>query len=153
MKTYYFYTLHGEFAPKDKYDYTALVRESIETKNGLLLRATNNYFDSKRNIREQFQLDNGIDVRYLKYYGFKEITKESYDKIVLDDERIMSRKSEKSKTLLTNYGFDLKGWHKPFKIHFATDSNIDKWLKLRADKISYMDSKNIIIELLDGREI
>ena len=94
-------------------------------------------------------MDNGIDVRYIKYYGFKEITKENYELILLDDERIMSKMSEKSKKLLTNFGFDLDGWHKPFKINFATEHNIKKWLKLRSDKITFMDSDNLITNLLN----
>lgn len=149
MKIRYFYTLHGEFAPQDKYDYLELVRESINKRDGILLRAANNYFDSKRTTREMFELDNGIDVRHMKYYGFKEVKKENYDWIVLDDERIMSQKSEKNNKLLSKFGFDLDGWHKPFKIPFATEDNIKKLLKLRSDKIPYMDSDKLQIYLLN----
>ena len=32
------------------------------------------------------------------------------------DEKIMSKMSDKSKKLLTEFGFKLDGWHRPFKI-------------------------------------
>jgi hypothetical protein len=149
MKTYYFYTLHGQFGTSSELNHSDIVLESIERKDGILLRAANQYFNSISKIREQFELDNGIDVRYFKVYGFKEVTKKSYDWIVEDDKRIISRMSEKSKQLLIKFGFNTDSWHRPFKINFGTENNIKRYLELRANKIPYIDSEDLTIELLD----
>ena len=67
---------------------------------------------------EEFELQNGCDVRRFQEDGIKEISKESYNTIIEDDKRIVASRTEKSKKLIEQYlpaDFE-NGWHRPFKI-------------------------------------
>lgn len=116
---FYFYILHDcdKNIHKKKFDYLSNVQKGIELGSSKILELANNIKDYNTKIRKEYELDNGIDVRDLQFTGeIKEITKESYERIKLDDVRIITEMSDKSKKLLIKFGFDLDGWHRPFKI-------------------------------------
>lgn len=67
---------------------------------------------------EEFELQNGCDVRRFQEEGTKEIDEKSYNTILEDDKRIVASRTEKSKRLIKEYlpaDFE-NGWHRPFKI-------------------------------------
>ena len=118
-KTFYFYVLHdcNKNIKVEDFDYLEAVRKAIEIKDGYTFELANDIKNSIDRERELFELDNGIDVRFLQFTGeIKEIDEKSYEEICKLDEKIMSKMSDKSKKLLTEFGFKLDGWHRPFKI-------------------------------------
>lgn len=124
--TKYFYVLHGEFTPKHLNDDLDLLNhaEQVGVKQADYLLSKNT-FESKQTLFEKsnrFRLDNGIDVRYLKHFGAKEITKERYERLLLQDKEIVANMSSESKLLLKQFGHNTHGWHYPFCIE-AKDEN------------------------------
>lgn len=120
-KTFYFYILHdcnkNHSSDDYEFDYLKTVRNAMEMKNGFFLQLANDVKEMVECRTEKFLLGNGIDVRNLQFTGeIKEISEESYNLIVEDDKRIMANMSDKTKKLLLGFGFDLDGWHRPFKV-------------------------------------
>ena len=71
-----------------------------------------------RKRTEEFELQNGCDVRRFQEEGVKEISEESYNWIVEEDKRIVDSRTEKSKGLIKKFlpaEFE-NAWHRPFKI-------------------------------------
>jgi hypothetical protein len=135
-QTFYFYILHdcekySSITNKEEdFDYLSSVKKAIESASGKSLILANDIREHIAKRREEYELDNGIDVRDLQFTGeIKEITKESYEIILADDVRILEKMSDKSKKLLVEFGFDLDGWHRPFKIEAKNKSYLKMALK------------------------
>jgi hypothetical protein len=122
-QTFYFYIIHGCKAVIDKrsathdFNYLETVGTALKNKSAFTLQLANDVQDIISERRDRYSLGNGIDVRELYFTGeIKQISEEGYNEILEDDERIMANMSDKEKDLLTKFGFDLEGWHRPFKI-------------------------------------
>jgi hypothetical protein len=118
-KLFYFYEIQS-IKGYDPYpfDYQAEVKRAIGAPNtiwGHPLDFVNKINELKKTMGKAFLLDNGIDVRELYYPGeVKEISKEFFDQLVLDDIKQCARQSDTHNSLLIKFGFDTTSWHKPF---------------------------------------
>jgi hypothetical protein len=129
---FYFYILHdcNKNNKSAEFDYLANVKKAIASGSTKSLTLANEIQEHVRRRREEYELDNGIDVRDLQFTGeIKEITKESYELIKADDVRIIAKMSDKSKKLLIQFGFELDGWHRPFKIEAKNKNYLKSALK------------------------
>lgn len=128
-KTYFFYMLHSCREATCEFDYLKQVEIAIKNKSALALSLCNVVQDIKRRRDIRYQLDNGIDVRDLYFTGeIKEISSESYNEILADDENIMLNMSKKSRKLLTDFGFSLNGWHRPLKVQVNNINELESAL-------------------------
>jgi len=140
INKYYFYTLNEERNPSDKImdDVERLETELLDKCSKTRDKALKSWYMSgvamshelKNNRiqnREKYELQNGIDVRFFKRYGLKEITEESYNEIKTDDERIVKSFNEKTRSLLLQYNHPIDGWHFPLIIE-ANDRSHLKWI-------------------------
>ena len=137
--TFYFYVLNDCSVPvKDDYgelEYIRDVKHALKNKNPLLLDKANICADISRNRRELFEIGNGIDVRSFRYTGeVKQTSEIQYEFIVQDDIRISQSFSEKTKRLLTEYGFKTDGWHWPFKIEASSEEEIYSLIEQKLGK-------------------
>lgn len=140
---HYFYIIHDFFKDYDSltkrynFDYLNLVESAMKDRNWLLLEKANDVNDYIEKKREHYLLDNRQDVREMRFTGeIKVITEEGYDRILFDDNEILERMSQKSKDLLTEFGFNFNGWHRPFYVECEPSQLMDALiLKLNFEPI------------------
>ena len=131
MKTYYFYTLQGEEYPEKIIKHDEYLRENLEKyikeKDALGLKIVSGAIESQEHYHKRDSLQNGQNARYLKRYGVKEVTEETYNIIVDDEKRIVKNLNEKSLKLLNKFGHRTDGWHFPFTVEAESKGHL-KWL-------------------------
>ncbi len=131
MKTYYFYTLNGVQYPEKIIKYDEYLKENLEKyikeKDALGLTIVSNAIESQEQYDKRDSLQNGQNARYLSRYGVTEITEETYNIIVNDEQRIVKNLNEKSLKLLNKFGHRTDGWHFPFTVEAQNKSHL-KWL-------------------------
>ena len=128
MKTYYFYTLNGVQYPEKIIKYDEYLKENLEKyikeKDALGLKIVSGAIESQEQYDKR---ENGQNARYLSRYGVTEITEETYNIIVNDEQRIVKNLNEKSLKLLNKFGHRTDGWHFPFTVEAQSKSHL-KWL-------------------------
>lgn len=118
----YYYKLHNFFGrlPEDKYqEEFDEILDDIQDTGGYVhaYMLVQKSMEPHRKRAEEFELQNGCDVRRFQEEGVKEISEESYNWIVEEDKRIVARRTEKSKRLIKEFlpaEFE-NAWHRPFK--------------------------------------
>ena len=128
MKTYYFYTLNGVQYPEKIIKYDEYLKENLEKyikeKDALGLTIVSNAIESQEQYDKR---ENGQNARYLSRYGVTEITEETYNIIVNDEQRIVKNLNEKSLKLLNKFGHRTDGWYFPFTVEAQNKSHL-KWV-------------------------
>ena len=131
MKTYYFYTLNGVQYPEKIIKYDEYLKENLEKyikeKDVLGLEIVSDAIQSQKSFDEVDSLQNGQNARYLSRYGIKEITEETYNVIVKNEQRIVKNLNEKSLKLLNKFGHRTDGWYFPFTVEAQSKGHL-KWL-------------------------
>ena len=131
MKTYYFYTLQSDEYPEKIIKHDEYLRENLEKyikeKDALGLEIVSGTIHSQKSFDKVDSLQNGQNARYLKRYGVKEVTEETYNIIVDDEKRIVKNLNEKSLKLLNKFGHRTDGWHFPFTVEAQSKGHL-KWL-------------------------
>jgi uncharacterized protein YneR len=126
---YYFYTLNKEHRPEDRVLEKELLTKSSNTNDKELFSWYMLAVAQLQKLRkrdEEYEFQNGQDVRYFVRYGVKEINEETYNQIVEDDIRIVSGFNQKTLDLMNKFGHRKDGWHFPFYVDAESRSHL-KW--------------------------